>query len=71
MGGVEVKWRAFPAPALWGLHGALMFKFLRESKYDAYDDETMEGLKNFLFLVGMLGFFGVFLATIAYWLGHH
>ncbi len=47
-----------------------MFKFLRESKYNHFDDEAMEGLKNFLFLVGMLGVFGVFLATIGFWLAH-
>jgi hypothetical protein len=47
-----------------------MFKFLRESKYDAYDDEAMEGLKNFLFLVGMLGVLGIMMATVAFWLGH-
>jgi len=47
-----------------------MFKFLRESKYKPYDDEAMEGLKNFLFLIGMLGVLGVFLATMAFWLAH-
>ncbi len=47
-----------------------MFKFLRESKYDPYDDEAMEGLKNFLFLIGMLGGIGVMMATVAFWLSH-
>ena len=40
-----------------------MFKFLRESKNDWYDDEVIEGLKNFLFLVavafGAVVFMGV------------
>jgi hypothetical protein len=47
-----------------------MFKFLRESKNDFYDDEALEGLKNFLFLVGMLAVLGIMLAVVAYWLGH-
>jgi hypothetical protein len=47
-----------------------MFKFLRESGNDFYDDEALEGLKNFLGLVAMLGISGIVMAGIAYWLGH-
>ena len=47
-----------------------MFKFLRESKNDFYDDEALEGLKNFLGLVAMLGIIGICMATIAYVLAH-
>ena len=47
-----------------------MFKFLRESEYEGYNDETMEGLKNFLFLVGMLAVLGIMMAFVAYWLAH-
>ena len=47
-----------------------MFKFLRESKNDWYDDEVIEGLKNFLFLVAVAFGAVVFMAFVAWWLSH-
>ncbi len=47
-----------------------MFKFLRESKNDWYDDEVIEGLKNFLFLIALVGGAGGFMAFVAFWLSH-